>query len=58
MEPGPLASHISGRSGYAKGSVAYTIDSSHDSGYGLIPAGNMLRLQADHSMSSLANSLA
>ncbi len=56
-QPGPLASQASIGFGYAKGPVAYSVNGSHDSGAGLIPAGNMLRLQAEHSRSSLATSL-
>ena len=52
----PLASSVS--AGYVKGPVAYSTAGSHDSDGGLIPAGNRQQLQADHSRSSIAASLA
>ncbi|KAL0046332.1 hypothetical protein WJX82_009330 [Trebouxia sp. C0006] len=55
-QAGPLASQASGL-GYAKGPLAYSVNGSHDVDSDLILAGNVQRLHAEHSRSSMAASL-
>lgn len=55
-QAGPLASQASGL-GYAKGPLAYSVHGSHDVDGDLILAGNVQRLHAKHSRSSMATSL-
>lgn len=52
-QPGPLASQASGF-GYAKGPSAYSVNGVDGD---LILAGNVPRLRAEHSRSSMATSL-